>query len=222
MTTAARRPHRRPGGRPGDRDAWLRTVALGAGASAVYYVGFTALGSVLDPGYSQLLESSGALAGAGSPFRLVFAAGYTLYGLAIAVTGLALHRTTGPGPGSRLAAGMLVAAGAAEVLAVTLVPADSAGMGGAMHVALTVVAAAGSAIAPLLWTLAWWQDDGWRPVAPVTLLAGVAIASLWLMGLSAGPGLFGLVERSTQVVFLSWLVIIAARALRMTRHASSR
>jgi hypothetical membrane protein len=221
MTTAARRPHRRPGGRPGDRDAWLRTVAVGGGAAAIYFVGFTALGSMLDPSYSQLSQPAGALAGAGSPFRMVFAAGYTLYGLSLAVTGVALYRTADPGPGSRAAAGLLLAAGATGVLAVTLFPEKSEGAGATLHAALAVVAATASALAPLLWALAWWQDDGWHRVAPFALLAGVAIASIWLMGMSAGPALFGVVERSAQAVFLSWLIITAARALRMTGHPRS-
>src|SRR4051794_16678300 len=221
MTTAARNPRGRLGGRPGDRDAWLRTVALGAGAAVIYYIGFTALGSALVPGYSQLSQPAGALAGADSPYRIVFAAGYTLYGLALAVTGVALQRTCNRGPSNRVASGLLVGAGAAEVLAVTLLPAGSAGAAATVHSALAALAAAGCALAPLVWALAWWHDDGWRTVSMFGLLAGVATAALWLMGVSAGPGFFGLVERSAQAVFLTWLVVTAARALRMTGHASA-
>jgi hypothetical protein len=222
MTTAARNPRGRLGGRPGDRDAWLRTVALGAGAAVIYYIGFTALGSALVAGYSQLSQPVGALAGTDSPYRIVFAAGYTLYGLALAVTGVALQRTCNRGPSNRVAGGLLVAAGAAVVLAVTLVPAGSEGAAATLHTALAALAAIASVLAPLVWALAWWHDDGWRPVSVFALLAGVATAAFWLMGMGAGPSFFGLVERSAQAVFLTWLVVTAVRALRMTGHPAAQ
>ena len=199
--------------------AGLVGVAVGAFAAVALYVGTTVLGGAIVPGYSHVTDSVSSLTSPGAPFRGLLGVGYALYNAAVVVMAVGLLRTSRAVWPARVASGVLIAGSIAGVLMIEPFPQDAMGApltpAGVVHIVLAGLSAFGIIAAAVLYGVAWRSDPLWRGIAVFSVVAAAAILVTGGIGaaLITSP-VFGLLERVTQLSFLTWFAVVGVVAVR--------
>lgn len=202
---------------------WHWAAGIGALGAVVAYVGTTVVGGAIVPGYSHVSDSVSSLTSPGAPYRTGLGLGFAAYNVGVAVLGIALPRLGTRSGLLTAAGGLLVACGAAGVLMLEPFPQDPMGEPvtavGTVHIVLAGVSAMTLVAATVLAGLAWRRSDDWRGLWKFSLVAGAAILVTGGIGAAfiTSP-VFGLLERLTQLSFLTWFAVVGITALR---HANA-
>jgi hypothetical protein len=209
---------------PSTSRRWLVATAIGSFAAVAAYVGTTIVGGAIVPGYSHLEDSVSSLTSPGEPYRLGLGVGYGLYNAAVALVAIGVLRTSRPSRRVRIGSTLLIAGAAAGVLMVEPFPQDPMGApitpAGVVHIVLAGISALGLVAAAVLYGTAWRTDPRWRAIWWGSL--AVAVAILVTGGVGAAfvtSPVFGLLERFTQISFLTWFAVIGVTATRAARTA---
>jgi hypothetical protein len=209
---------------PSTSRRWLVATAIGSFAAVAAYVGTTIVGGAIVPGYSHLEDSVSSLTSPGEPYRLGLGVGYGLYNAAVALVAIGVLRTSRPSRRVRIGSTLLIAGAAAGVLMVEPFPQDPMGApitpAGVVHIVLAGISALGLVVAAVLYGTAWRTDPRWRAIWWGSL--AVAVAILVTGGVGAAfvtSPIFGLLERFTQISFLTWFAVIGVTATRAARTA---
>lgn len=202
---------------------WKLAAAIGGLGAVVAYVGTTVLGGAIVPGYSHVSDSVSSLTSPGGAHREVLAVGFAAYNAAVVAVGLALpHLASRPRLPLRIAGWLLVACGVAGVLMLEPFPQDAMGApltpAGTVHIVLAGVSALTLVVAITLAGLAWRREPDWRRLWVFSLVAAAAILVTGGVGAAfiTSP-YFGLLERTTQLSFLTWFGVVGAMALAQYR-----
>ena len=210
---------------PKARTARTGLVLAGVGGvlAAFFYVATVVLGGAIVPGYSHLRHSVSELTSPGAPYRTVLALGFLLYNIAVALLGIGLLRSSAPSRWSRIAAALLIVCAAAGILQIEPFPQDPMGSpittAGGVHIALAGLSAMSLVVSLLMFARAWRQDATWMPLCRFSVLTAIAILVTGGIGaaLVTSP-VFGLLERLTQLSFLSWFAGVGVLGLRRAKR----
>jgi hypothetical protein len=204
---------------------WRIAAGIGALGAVAAYIGTTIVGGAIVPGYSHVSDSVSSLTSPGGAHREALAVGFAAYNVGVAVLGIALPYTTQRRSVPLTVAGwLLVACGAAGVLMLEPFPQDPMGAevtpAGTVHIVLAGVSAMTLVAATALTAVAWRRDPEWSRLWKFSIGAGAAILVTGGVGAAfiTSP-VFGLLERTTQLSFLSWFTAIGIVALRSARIA---
>jgi hypothetical protein len=207
-----------------ERRGWRIAAGIGALGAVAAYIGTTVVGGTIVPGYSHVADSVSSLTSPGAPHRGALAVGFAAYNVGVAVLGIALPLASRqPGAALRIAGWLLVACGAAGVLMLEPFPQDPMGAAvtptGTVHIVLAGVSALTLVVATVLTAVAWRRDPEWSRLWKFSIAAGAAILVTGGVGaaLITSP-VFGLLERTTQLSFLSWFAAIGVVALGLARR----
>lgn len=217
----------RPTGVARSAPAGLRVTALGGLAASVLYVGSTALGGLLVPGYSQVRDSVSSLTSVGTPHRLWIALGFAAYNVALGLMAAGLLGTSRRSRASTAAGWLITAAAAAGILMLEPFTEDPVGTPltpfGVGHIVLVAVSALGIVAAAFLYAWAWREDPRWRRLSRPSLIVGILVLVTGAIGSAAiTTPVFGLLERLTPLTLLVWFAAIGVTALRELRHSPDR
>jgi hypothetical protein len=201
----------------------LLLTGVGGVLAAFCYVATVVLGGAIVPGYSHLRHSVSELTSPGAPYRTLLAVGFLLYNLSVALLGAGLLRSTAPSRWSRIAGVLLLLCAAAGILQLEPFPQDPMGSpitaAGGVHIALAGLSALSLVVALMMFAAAWRKDPIWTPLRHFSVLAAVAILITGGIGaaLITSP-VFGLLERLTQLSFLSWFAAVGILGLRRVKQ----
>jgi hypothetical membrane protein len=202
---------------------WLLLAGVGGVLAAFCYVATVVLGGAIVPGYSHLRHSVSELTSPGAPYRTLLAAGFLVYNVSVALLGAGLLRSSAPSRRSRIAGVLLLVCAAAGILQLEPFPQDPMGSpitaAGVVHIALAGLSAFSLVVALLIFAAAWRKDPIWMPLRRFSVLAAIAILVTGGVGaaLVTSP-VFGLLERLTQLSFLSWFAAVGVLGLRRARQ----
>lgn len=191
----------------------------GVAAAALYPIA-TALGSVLDPAYSQLDRHVSDLTGSGAPTRAALAPAYLLYDALTLAFALGLYLSSDRSRLQQIGLAMLLLNGLAGVAMVTPFPADLGGppttFAGRAHVAFAGISSLSIVVASFVYGVAFRRAPGWRSLSAFSLGAGVAFLVLGPLAVvaTARGTLAGLAERGPIGVFVVWLLVVGERLAR--------
>lgn len=207
---------------------WRIATGIGALGAVVAYVGTTLIGGAIVPGYSHVSDSVSSLTSPGAPFREALAVGFAAYNVGVVALGVALPRAMRtPTVPVRVAGWLLVACGVAGVLMLEPFPQDPMDAelttGGMVHIVLAGVSAITLVAATILAAIGWRKDTHWSRLRTFSIVAGVAILATGGVGAAfVTSPVFGLLERTTQLSFLSWFAAIGVVALMRDTRAHGR
>jgi hypothetical protein len=201
----------------------LLLACVGGVAAAFCYVATVLLGGAIVPGYSHLRHSVSELTSPGAPYRTLLAFGFLLYNGAVALLGAGLLRSSVPSRSSRIAGVLLIVCAAAGILQLEPFPQDPMGSpitaAGGVHIALAGLSAITLVVALLMFARAWRDDPIWRTLRGFSVIVAIAILVTGGVGaaLVTSP-VFGLLERLTQLSFLSWFAAVGVLGLRRAKR----
>ncbi len=207
---------------------WSLAAAIGGIGAVVAYVGTTVLGGAIVPGYSHVSDSVSSLTSPGASYREVLAIGFAAYNAGVVTLGLALPRLSSrPRLPLRIAGWLLIACGAAGVLMLEPFPQDPMGAPvtavGTVHIVLAGVSALTLVVAITLTAIAWRNEPRWKHLWVFSVVAASAILVTGGIGAAfiTSP-VFGLLERTTQLSFLSWFSVVGVTAFAQLRDRELR
>lgn len=197
----------------------LVLAGVGGVLASFCYVATVLLGGAIVPGYSHLRHSVSELTSPGAPHRTLLAFGFLLYNVAVAVLGVGLLRSSAPSRWSRIGGVLLVVCAVAGVLQLEPFPQDPMGSpittAGTVHIALAGLSALSLVVALLMFARAWRTDPVWMPLRRFSVIAAIAILVTGGIGaIFVTSPVFGLLERLTQLSFLSWYAAVGVLGLR--------
>jgi hypothetical protein len=204
------------------KSAFDRRLVGYAGLAAVgLYIASTFVGALLVPGYSHVADSISELTSSTGMQRTPIAWGFIAYNAAFAAMAVGLWRSVSRTPASDAAAALFGVIAGAGVAMVTVAPQDPWGAtltaAGAWHIALAAIAAVGLIAAAFVWSRAFAHDPRWVHLARPSFWFGWTILVLGGAGGALGafvPELFGVGERVTMVVYLTWFAWISVVSLK--------
>ena len=90
---------------------------------------------------------------------------------------------------------------------------------GGVHIGLAGLSAVSLVVALLLFARAWRKDPVWMPLRRFSVIAAIAILVTGGIGaVFVTSPVFGLLERLTQLSFLSWFAAVGVVGLRRTKR----
>jgi hypothetical protein len=208
------------------RPAWTRvlTGAFALAAAAVY-VAASALGSVLDPTYSQVRQHVSDLTASGASTWSSLAPLYLLYNALVAAFAIALYNFAFDGWPLRVGTGLLLTNALTGVLMITAFREDPGGVpttvAGSGHLVVAGVSSVAILVGSFVFCVAFNRSPIWKPLARFSGAVGVGFAILGPIAAFATAtksDLAGLAERGPIGLFIVWLVVVGLFAVF---HASS-
>ncbi len=199
-----------------------RLSALAGIAAVVLLVGMTVVFGALTPGYSHWSQVISELGARGAPLgRTMGYVGIAGFGMLILLFAPTMVLARRPGPITALSAALLVIMGGGVALAGLFqcdvgcsLEAPSVTM--ALHVWSSFVAFLAAAAAPLVLALRLRSTTEERRYLQYGLVTGLAMfgVTFWIMAIGPTATYLGALQRLFLVLFCSWVVVTAVKALR--------
>jgi hypothetical membrane protein len=209
------------------RHGALTALAVAGIAGPILFWALLLLTQSLHPGYDAFKDSISRLTL--GPFGWLQTMNFCLLTLFTAAFGVAVYIFITKSLTGRLASLLLVIMGLTQLLtAVFRVDVNSFGpksIAYSIHNWVFIVSAGSFPFGALLLVPNLWSDKNWRPLAYITVIAGVTALTLdllWLVSRPIEPHFidpwFGVYERILLSIPLAWMVVISARLLFLVRQ----
>jgi hypothetical membrane protein len=204
----------------------LRAVGYLGIAAALVYIVTTALGSALDPHYSQIQQHVSDLTAGGAPTRAALAAPYLVYNLLAFAFAVCLYKTSDRGRLFKTGLVLLSLNSLAGIMMVVPFREDLQGSAstvwGSGHIAWAGVSSLVIVVASFLFGVAFRRSSVWRALWSFSIVVGIAFLIIGPLTVVATSrhSLAGLAERGSIGLYILWLLVVGTTGLAMSRRAT--
>lgn len=200
---------------------WTEYFAVGAG---FVYVAATAAGSLLDPSYSQLRQPVSDLTATFAVTRGALVAPYVVYNVLCFAFAIGLYETSDRSRLFEIGLALLTINAICGILMVTWFAEDAFGTTitptGTGHIVLAGISSAAVVATAFVHGVAFRRSESLRPLSSFSFAVGTGFVILGPVAAAAvatKSHVAGLAERGPIGLFIVWLLVVGARALRPSR-----
>jgi len=200
---------------------WTGYFAVGAG---IVYVATTAAGSLLDPSYSQLRQPVSDLTATLAVTRAALVPPYVFYNVLCFAFAIGLYDVSDRSRLFKIGLGLLTINAVCGILMVTWFAEDAFGTTitptGTGHIVLAGISSGAVVATALVHGVAFRRSARLRPLSRFSFAVGmgfVVLGPVAAAALATKSHLAGLAERGPIGLFIVWLLVVGAHALRPSR-----